>query len=236
MGHRYLYEALDRSLKSLRECEKPFGGLNVVLAGDWKQALPVVRKGSRGQIVHACLKRSFLWAETTPLSLTINMRAHLGGGDAEFTNFLLQCGEGNLPLLRQKGEFTIKIPDKYRFNGSLTDLIRWTFAGIEEIGDNGSEWIAGRGIICPTNKHVDYINNVVMDMFPGEKVLFRGYDSVDEDSHLYPAEFLNTLLPSGFPPNKMTLKVGCPIMLLRNLESKVRIRNRKNNSTRARNS
>ena len=218
-GHRHLYEALDRSLKALRECEKPFGGLTAVLAGDWKQALPVIRKGSRGQIVHACLKRSILWADTVPLSLTMNMRAQLGGGDLEFTNFLIRCGEGKLPILSQKGQFTIKIPKKYHLDGTLDDLINWTFEGIRDIQlESDSGWIAARGIICPTNKGVDYINNAVMQMFPGDEVLYRGYDSVDEDAHLYPTEFLNSLLPSGFPPNKLTLKLGCPIMLLRNLE------------------
>jgi ATP-dependent DNA helicase PIF1 len=41
------------------------------------------------------------------------------------------------------------------------------------------------------------------------------------DYHLYPQEYLNTLTLSGMPVHSITLKVGCPIILLRNLDPSV---------------
>ncbi|KAI9112509.1 hypothetical protein K1719_016432 [Acacia pycnantha] len=63
------------------------------------------------------------------------------------------------------------------------------------------------------------------DMLPGEPYEFLSCDSVcksseDSDSfdNLYTIEFLNTISCSGMPPHKLTLKVGAPIMLLRNID------------------
>ncbi len=62
MFNRILLDALDRSLRDLMELgDIPFGGKVIVLAGDFRQVLPVVKGGSRAQIVNAALNRSELW-------------------------------------------------------------------------------------------------------------------------------------------------------------------------------
>ena len=70
-----LLNCLDRFLRNLMSNEdKIFGGKLVVLMGDFRQILPVVRGGHRPQIITATLKTSSLWTQVTTLSLKENMR------------------------------------------------------------------------------------------------------------------------------------------------------------------
>ena len=61
-------------------------------------------------------------------------------------------------------------------------------------------------------------------MLPGESVTYLSADSVNcdnnEEAQNYPMEFLNSLTPSGMPPHCLNLKVGCIVMLLRNIALK----------------
>lgn len=50
---------------------------------------------------------------------------------------------------------------------------------------------------------------------------YRSADSAHDTDNpdMFPNEFLNTLCPSGLPPHLLKLKVGMPIMLLRNMNA-----------------
>jgi hypothetical protein len=69
-------EALDNSLRDIMDRpELPFGGKTIMFGGDFRQVLPVVRKGSRAQTVGASLRMSYLWDFMRHLKLVCNMRA-----------------------------------------------------------------------------------------------------------------------------------------------------------------
>ena len=72
MMHKQVFECLLRSLCDILETEKSFGGLIVLLGGDIRQVLPVIRHGHEADIVESNLKRSFLWQEVQLFHLTIN--------------------------------------------------------------------------------------------------------------------------------------------------------------------
>ena len=64
------------------------------------------------------------------------------------------------------------------------------------------------------------MNNSLIKTFPGQQRVYRSSDKIlDADmAHQYPVEFLNTICASGMPHHKLQVKVGCPIMLLRNFD------------------
>ena len=55
MLDRYNLEALNRTLQDLMGNTKPFGGKIIILAGDFRQCLPVVQGATRGEIIRHCI-------------------------------------------------------------------------------------------------------------------------------------------------------------------------------------
>ncbi|CAG7893082.1 unnamed protein product [Brassica rapa] len=84
-----------------------------------------------------------------------------------------------------------------------------------------------RAILTPRNETVDEINEYMISEADGVSKEYLSSDSfgiIDTDSAnnetLYPVEYLNSLSFPGLPAHKLTLKVGAPFMLLRNLNQK----------------
>lgn len=62
MAKRQGVEAVDRTMQDIIGVKLPFGGKIMVLGGDFRQVLPVVRHGTRAQIVDSSLRMSPLWS------------------------------------------------------------------------------------------------------------------------------------------------------------------------------
>ncbi|CAK1588694.1 unnamed protein product [Parnassius mnemosyne] len=60
MSHKKAVEALNRTLQDLRSNTDVMGGMVVLLAGDFRQTLPVIQKGTPADEIKACLKSSIL--------------------------------------------------------------------------------------------------------------------------------------------------------------------------------
>ncbi|KAG6463394.1 hypothetical protein O3G_MSEX013848 [Manduca sexta] len=78
MAHRKGVEAVDRTLRDIRQNDRPMGGITVLFCGDFRQTLPVIPRGTRADEVRACLKSSYLWHDIQWVHLTINMRVRTG--------------------------------------------------------------------------------------------------------------------------------------------------------------
>lgn len=53
-----VFHAIDLLLKDLMRNDVPFGGKLMVFSGDYRQTLPVVKKGTTAQIIEKCIVRS----------------------------------------------------------------------------------------------------------------------------------------------------------------------------------
>lgn len=63
MQHRHVAEAVDKTSRDVRNCDRPFGGVTVVFGGDFQQCLPVVVKGSAQEIMAASFQHSDFWVD-----------------------------------------------------------------------------------------------------------------------------------------------------------------------------
>ncbi|CDY67422.1 BnaCnng54860D [Brassica napus] len=81
-----------------------------------------------------------------------------------------------------------------------------------------------RAILTPTNDEVDKINDYMLSQLPGEEKVYLSSDSIIpsdvdiEENAVSPAEFLNSVKVAGLPRHCLKLKVGAPIMCLRNMD------------------
>ncbi|KAG3021975.1 hypothetical protein PC121_g75 [Phytophthora cactorum] len=194
MTHRH-FEAVDRSLRDLMDNDdEPFGGKLFVLSGYFHQILPVVVRGSPAQTIDACLKSFTLWPKSQQLHLRKNMWVMSAQNEstatelAEFSEFLLQVGEGRHEINPALGQDGIKIPkdipienleeelsdvggdEEIRPRATPRDLTRMVdelYADINNPEIANDEYFAKWTILTTTNAVVQRINETVAQQQEG---------------------------------------------------------------------
>uniref|UniRef100_A0A6N2LTF1 ATP-dependent DNA helicase n=1 Tax=Salix viminalis TaxID=40686 RepID=A0A6N2LTF1_SALVM len=217
MINRCCFEALDRSMRDvLSECENynkdlPFGGKTILLGGDFRQILPVIPDGTKEQIINA--------------SLTSSKKAEI----TEFSEWILNVGNGqisNLASLDESDDSFVSIPSDLLLENScepISTTVSTIYPTICDIQvDPG--YFRERVIVTTKNTAVAEINDFVLNIAPGEKHVYLSVDSIytsstesDDANSLYPIEYNYQLEFNGVPSHQLALKVGTPVMLLRNI-------------------
>ena len=146
MLHRHAFEAVDRLLRDLSKMERDvFGRKCVVLGGDFRQLLPVVKYGGRADIVNASLCFSQLWSHPALriLHLRVNQRV-----------FQLPLAEQPYSESEQRelpGAAAHSEPGVVPVSGMSDD--RKTFAEFLMSVGNGTTTGCARGAACGVTEH-----------------------------------------------------------------------------------
>ncbi|RYQ82675.1 ATP-dependent DNA helicase PIF1-like [Arachis ipaensis] len=238
MTNKLAFEALDRTLRDImvsvsdRNKDLPFGGKVVILGGDFRQVLPVIPKGSRAKIVMASINSSVLWKYCEVLRLTKNMRLTMGLEQStpqelrSFLNWILQIGEGRCGTVVNDKLF-VDIPSNLIIpvlENPVEDIVNTIYPNfVQNFRD--PHFFQDRAILAPTVDNVEEINNYIVDLLPGEEKNYLSADSIcgsdvysDVDVDWINVEFLNHIRCSGLPNHSLKLKIGVPIILLRNID------------------
>jgi ATP-dependent DNA helicase PIF1 len=156
----------------------------------------------------------------------------------KFTKWVLNVGDGNVPpIAEEKGVDPdwIKIPSHMRLpveDCSLRGLIRTIYLHHRcHYGD--AMYLMQRSILAPKNTDIDEVNNAILESLSEESHTYLSANSltpteegasvairVSMDS-LYLVEFLDTLQFSSIANHELELKVGVPILLLRNFNQSI---------------
>ena len=154
-NHRLLRYLCDENDKL-----KPFGGITILLCGDFWQILPVIPHESRGTLIENCVT---CWHEFYfhKIALTRNMRAFLN--EIEFVEFLKRIGNNEAPQFPQFGESIIEI--RQQLIGHKNNIIN-------EVYGNTSENILSDNILVPVilaSKNDDCTLTDILNQIPGEQ-------------------------------------------------------------------
>lgn len=223
MGQRELYELVDVLLRDIMRAvdaelaNVPFGGKVIVLSGDFRQLAPVIRHAGRGTMLLHTLKRSDLWQHFTVMKMTTNMRVERLVHDPQaataqriFAQWLLDIGDGKI--------LDVAVPQHMRveFNAPMS-LINNVFPALQTQGSAS----CNACILTTLNKYVDDLNSLVLSFLPGPHSTYLSADCFGPEAaeleQLYPVELLNTLTPTGMPPHALVVKVGAPVVFIRNI-------------------
>ncbi|KAK9665931.1 hypothetical protein RND81_14G146800 [Saponaria officinalis] len=242
MVYKHAFEAVDRAFRDIMHFDDPtakyrvFGGKTVVLDGDFRHILPVVPRKGRVDIVDASISKSAqIWPHCNVLKLKKNMRLTHGINEenaaelAEFTKWVLDIGDGKIPTTAKLGEDEktwISIPEDMLIENTddpIASIVEEVYPQLLEKYTDPL-YLQERAILAPKNDNAEQVNNYILRLIPGEEVISKSVDRIcpltknaSTMENIYPTVFLNSLKFQGLPNHEMHLKIGCPIIVLRNI-------------------
>ncbi|KAM3248552.1 ATP-dependent DNA helicase PIF1-like [Capsicum annuum] len=140
-----------------------------------------------------------------------------------FANWMLAIGDENIGSSID-GIETIQIPDDLLIKNCvdpILTIVESTYSNFYSHSRN-LDYLQQRAILAPTLNMVESINDFMVSPNHNPEKSYLSSDTVCMSDHsftaLEPPKFLNSIKCSGIPNHSITLKVGVPLMLLRNID------------------
>ena len=205
MQHRHIQEAVDRTLRDIRNSDELFGGFSILFGGNFQQILPVIVKGSRPEIVGACIQKSYVWRPLDVLHLRKNMRLDVSvEQEREFVQWQLDVRHEK----HTDGQDNVTLPESLLLkDNTITGLINYIYPNIGQLQPPLHQFFSERVMLSSWNVNMDEINKIILNQFPGEVREFHSADQVVNNSPeeegegelMYPVKYLNGINCSGLP-------------------------------------
>ncbi|RCN26264.1 hypothetical protein ANCCAN_28010, partial [Ancylostoma caninum] len=161
-------ERLLRDVASAEHAHLPFGGVVMVLGGDWCQFLPVIQGATRQETINCTFKYSHLWGLFRTFVLSENMRLH--SDDRAHGDWLISVGEGN--NFCDDGD-QVELPTCICMSNE-TAVIDWMYTST--VLDN-PELLANMALLTVRNCDAEELNQIVLRKLPGAPVELIGIDT-----------------------------------------------------------
>lgn len=182
-----LFDKLDKIAKNLCGNSLPFGGIQVVVCGDFYQLPPVVKNTDEAQYTF----ESTAWNEAIKYTIILKKV------------FRQQFDKGFIEMLNEIREGTVTDSTCKKFNALSRELE--PKAGV----------IPAK--LFSTRREVDYANSEMLTKLPGEEVSFKAVDG----GYMEDADARTRLLSSFLATDKLSLRVGCQVMMIKNIDEKL---------------
>ena len=201
MMHAWLFDMVDRVCRDLRRDPRPFGGLQVVLSGDFFQLPPVSVSGRDRDLVapspeflesreryaraghdpEGFVTESLVWEELDPVVCYLTEQHRQD--DGQLLSVLTDIREGQVT---QEDH----------------DILLTRLGAVPGEGRTATH-------LFPVNRQADSLNDLRLSQLPGEEHEFHAEQAG-------PANLVDRLKRSMLAPQRLTLKEGAAVMALRN--------------------
>jgi hypothetical protein len=228
--HKDEIETVDRTLKDLMKTNDHFGGKTVIFSGDFRQTLPVVKAGVYPRSEHATLKSSGLWPYISVHSLKDNIRLGIGiqslsnKQNKSFAQELLEIGEGRkqnqVAENIQLGTISVDFQKKaiICYNLAISHVYRSMSQRLNQDYGSYAKYLGERIILTTLNRDAAKVNRAMVSNLKTHGIVSVSIDRPDVEAEgAIACEALNKIDFAGFPSHELELRVGAPVVLLRNL-------------------